>query len=83
MKNEELNRPEPRPKAESTSNSAVSTSSPFFTGTTKPLVLTEGETDAEHIKTALQLLGHYDILDRVESLDESNSPKVLKAVGQT
>lgn len=37
--------------------------------TSKPLVLTEGQTDVTYIKTALELLGHTDILEQLE-IDE-------------
>ena len=32
----------------------------------KPLVLTEGETDPKYIKTALELLGHFDLLNALD-----------------
>ncbi|NEN88935.1 MAG: AAA family ATPase [Okeania sp. SIO3H1] len=35
----------------------------------KPLVLTEGKTDVRYIKTALELLGHQDLLEQLE-IDE-------------
>ncbi|NEP87106.1 MAG: ATP-binding protein [Okeania sp. SIO2C2] len=35
----------------------------------KPLVLTEGKTDVAYIKTALELLGHQDLLEQLE-IDE-------------
>ncbi|NEO55274.1 MAG: AAA family ATPase [Okeania sp. SIO3B5] len=35
----------------------------------KPLVLTEGKTDVEYIKTALELLGNQDLLEKLE-IDE-------------
>lgn len=37
--------------------------------TSKPLVLTEGQTDVTYITTALNLLGHTDLLDQLE-IDE-------------
>ena len=37
--------------------------------TSKPLVLTEGQTDVAYIKKALELLGHTDILEQLE-IDE-------------
>ena len=37
--------------------------------TSKPLVLTEGKTDVDYIKKALELLGHIDILEQLE-IDE-------------
>lgn len=37
--------------------------------TSKPLVLTEGQTDVTYIKTSLELLGHTDILEQLE-IDE-------------
>lgn len=37
--------------------------------TSKPLVLTEGQTDVAYIKTALRLLGHTDLLEQLE-IDE-------------
>lgn len=66
MTNEESKKLRHGPKPESASKASASASPPFFTGNTKPLVLTEGETDVEHLKTALELLGYYDILDRVD-----------------
>lgn len=41
--------------------------------TSKPLVLTEGQTDVAYIKTALELLGHTDILEQLE-IDEVGKP---------
>ena len=37
-----------------------------LTQSTKPLVLTEGETDPRYIKAALELLGRADLLDRMD-----------------
>lgn len=34
-------------------------------GASKPLVLTEGETDADYIRTALELLGHTELLEQL------------------
>lgn len=41
----------------------------------KPLVLTEGKTDVEYIKTALELLGHQDLLDQLEIDEIGNKGK--------
>lgn len=41
--------------------------------TSKPLVLTEGETDVAYIKTALELLGYTDLLEQLE-IDQVGKP---------
>ncbi len=41
--------------------------------TSKPLVLTEGQTDVEYIQTALELLGHTELLEQLE-IDEVGKP---------
>lgn len=41
--------------------------------TSKPLVLTEGQTDVAYIKTGLELLGHTDLLEQLE-IDEVGKP---------
>jgi len=41
--------------------------------TSQPLVLTEGQTDVAYIKTALELLGHTDLLEQLE-IDEIGKP---------
>lgn len=41
--------------------------------TSKPLVLTEGKTDTAFIRTALELLGHTDLLDALEIDEVGNS----------
>jgi hypothetical protein len=41
--------------------------------TSKPLVLTEGQTDVLYIQTALELLGHTDLLEQLE-IDEVGKP---------
>jgi AAA domain, putative AbiEii toxin, Type IV TA system len=42
-------------------------------GESKPLVLTEGQTDVAYIKAALELLGHRDLLEQLE-IDEVGKP---------
>ncbi len=42
-------------------------------GASKPLVLTEGQTDVAYLKTALELLGHRDLLNQLE-IDEVGKP---------
>lgn len=48
--------------------------------TSKPLVLTEGQTDVAYIKKALELLGHIDILEKLE-IDEVGKPGTKGAEG--
>lgn len=48
--------------------------------TSKPLVLTEGQTDVAYIKKALELLGHTDILEQLE-IDEVGKPGKKGAEG--
>lgn len=48
--------------------------------TSKPLVLTEGQTDVAYIKKALELLGHIDILKKLE-IDEVGKPGTKGAEG--
>jgi hypothetical protein len=48
--------------------------------TSKPLVLTEGQTDVAYIKKALELLGHIDILEQLE-IDEVGKPGEKGAEG--
>jgi len=48
--------------------------------TSKPLVLTEGQTDVAYIKKALELLGHIDILEQLE-IDEVGKPGKKGAEG--
>jgi predicted ATP-binding protein involved in virulence len=50
----------------------------------KPLVLTEGQTDVTYIKTALKLLGYEDLLDRMDIDEVGKSSKGgVKDGGQT
>jgi len=46
----------------------------------KPLVLTEGQTDVAYIKKALELLGHIDLLEQLE-IDEVGKPGTKGAEG--
>jgi AAA domain, putative AbiEii toxin, Type IV TA system len=55
-----------------------------FFASSKPLVLTEGQTDVAYIKTALKLLGHTEILEQLD-IDEVGKPgkEGTKGGGQT
>jgi predicted ATP-dependent endonuclease of OLD family len=48
--------------------------------TSKPLVLTEGQTDVVYINTALKLLGYTDLLEQLE-IDEVGQPGVKGSKG--